>query len=817
MAKASEEIFQQKTDFKEIIFKILKYRYYFVATLFLALVIAFLINKYSDRKYANGTTLLIREEKGNSFMSSAANGMMGGFDLFGGIKNVENELSILRSFSVINEAIQELNLEVSYVMEESLFPLNFGGFKSFKDLYDNSPITVIMDQTHEQAVNLRFYLEPITDSTFKLIAKGVEVVLFDYVTNSPVGSVDSLNLYGVHRFGENIKGKYFDFVVHKNENFSVRNLKGKRLFFYFNNLFNLTVNYQGSLSIGTTTTTSSVVAISLTGTHPKKITDFLNTLTRVYLEKNLEKKNKIAFNTVKFIDSRISEIADSLMFAENKLQFFRTSNQVMNLSFQGEQMYEKMNSLENERALLIIKQQYYDYIKDYFKRNSDVTDLVAPSAMEVQDPVLNELISELLSLNNQRMNYLQMNNAKNLFLKDLEIQINNVKNTILENISYNYDRILISLEDINSRTAKINSQISRLPRTERELVGMERQFKLNDAIYTFLLQKRAEAQIARASNAPDYEIVDQAYYFRAGIISPKSKLNYIIAAFLGLFFPFIFVIVKDFFNNKISEIKDIEHISNYPIIGQVLHNNSKVKAVITEYPKSPLADSFRAIRTNVNFFAQGRDKMVILITSTMSGEGKSFSSINIASVYALLGKKTLLLGFDLRRPALYKEFNLKNDKGITSYLIKNAEIKDIVQHTQIENLDLISAGPVPPNPVELLASDRNKQFMEELKKLYDYIIIDSAPVGAVTDSYLLFNFADVNIFTIRHNFSLKDAVKSNLKNIELKKIPNVSILVNDVKMKKNAYGYAYQSNYYEDNPKKGLLRKSISKKNKQKA
>jgi capsular exopolysaccharide synthesis family protein len=812
MVKAAEEIFQQKTDFKEILFKILRYKYYFAATLFFALLVAFFVNRYSEKKFSNGTTILIREENGRSFMNSAANGMMGDFDIFGGIKNVENELSILRSFSVINQAIQELNLEVTYMLEESMFPLNFGAFKSFTELYDNSPVTVIMDQTHEQPVNLRFYIDPITDSTFKLIARGEDVTLFDYVANQPLGTLDSINIYGVHRFGENIRGKHHEFVIHRNSNFSARAFKERKLFFYFNNLFYLTVNYQGSLGIGTTSATSSVVAISLTGNHPKKITDFLNTLTKVYLEKNLEKKNKIAFNTVKFIDSRISEIADSLNFAENKLQYFRTSNQVMNLSFQGEQMYEKMNSLENERAAIIIRRQYYDYIRDYFRKNSDVTDLVAPSAMEVDDPVLTELITELLSLNNQRMNYLQMNNPKNLFLKDLEIQINNVKNTILENITYNYDRIEISLEDINSRSAKLNSQISRLPRTERELVGMERQFKLNDAIYTFLLQKRAEAQIARASNAPDYEIVDPAYYYRAGVISPKTKLNYIIALFLGLFFPFIFIIVRDFLNTRISEIKDVERISDYPVIGQVLHNTSKVKAIITEFPKSPLADSFRAIRTNINFFAQGREKMIILITSSMSGEGKSFVSINIASVYALLGKKTLLLGFDLRRPALYKEFNLKNEKGITSYLIKNAELKDIIQRTQIENLDLISAGPIPPNPVELLASERNKHFMEEVRNLYDYIIIDSAPIGAVTDSFLLFNFADVNVFTIRHNVSFRDAVKSNLKNIELKNIPNVSILINDVKMKKNAYGYAYQSNYYEEEPKKGILTSRSKKK-----
>jgi capsular exopolysaccharide synthesis family protein len=813
MSKASEEIFQQKTDFKEFIFRLLKYKYYFISTLIVALLIAFLINKYSERKYANGTTILIREDQGNSFMNSGG-GMMSEFDIFGGIQNVENELSILQSFASIHEAVQELNLEVSYMLQENLFPLKFLPFSSYEDLYDSSPIKVIIDQTHPQPVNVRFYIEILNDSTFKLKTQSEDVILYDFVSNKHVGRLDSLNYFGLFRFGEKIKSKHFEFIIHKNEGFSAHKYKNKNLFFYFNDLFFLTLYYQGNLSISTTSATSSVVAITLTGTHPKKITDFLNVLTRVYLEKNLEKKNIIAYNTVKFIDSRIADIADSLKFAENKLQFYRSSNQAMNLSFQGEQLYDRMNTLDNEKAAILVKQQYFDYIKNYFEKNQDVSDLIAPSAMDVQEEVLSNLINELLQLNNQRMNYLQ-NNPKNLFLKDLEVQINNLKKTILENIDYNYQRIEISLDDIDSRMAKLSSQISRLPKTEREVIGMERQTKLNDAIYTFLLEKRAEAQIARASNTADYEVVDEAYYFRAGIISPRTKMNYIIAAFLGLLLPFIYIIVKDFFNNKVNEIKDIEQLTSLPIIGQVLHNNSNVKAIITEYPKSPIADSFRSVRTNLNFFAQGRDKMTILITSSMSGEGKSFASINIASVYALLGKKTLLLGFDLRRPALYKEFNLKNEKGITSYLIKNAEIKDIIQQTQIENLDLIAAGPIPPNPVELIASERNKQFFEEVKKLYDYIIIDSSPIGAVTDSFLLFNFADINIFTIRHNYSLKEAVKSNLKNIELKKITNVSILVNDVKLNKNSYGYAYQSNYYESTEKKGIFQKTKRKKVKQ--
>ncbi len=805
---SSEEIFEQKTDFKDVIVRVLRYKHYFVFTVIFALAVAFVINKYSTLKYSNATTILLASENNDSFMSG--DDVMQGFGLFGGADNVENELSIINSFRVISKAIEELSFEVDYFSEEDLLPLDFLPYKSYHDLYMNSPIHVILDQTHLQPVNIRMYIKVLNDSTFRLTAAEKEVVLYSYITDSPMKVLDSLKIDGVFNFGEEVFSEFYSFTVFKDVRFNKNDFLDKDIFFRFNNLLSLTAQYKGNLSVSTTSTTSSVVVLSLVGTHPEKITDFLNTLTRVYLEQNLEKKNQMAYNTVKFIDSQISDIADSLSIAENKLQHFRSRNQAMNLSFQGQKIYEKVGELENQKAKLIMKQKYYEYIKTYLESNSNVTDLAAPSSGESQDPVLNELIAKMMEYNNERLKYMEIGNEKNLFLKDYEVKITNIKNTILENVDYNVKKLQIALKDIDSRSAKLTSQIARLPRTERELIGMERQFTLNNTIYTFLLQKRAEAQIAQASNAPDYEIIDQASLLRAGIISPKKNINYIIAVFLGLFLPFVFIISRDFMNNKVSDIKEIEAISNLPLVGQVFHNKTRSTAIILDYPKSPLADSFRAIRTNLQFFSKGVDKMIILITSSASGEGKSFVSINLASVYALLGKRVLLLGFDLRRPALYKDFNLLNEKGITSYLIKKASIDAIIQPTQIENLDLIAAGPIPPNPVELIASDEVGVFFEELKKRYDYIIIDSAPIGAVTDSFLLFKYADINVFTIRHNYTYTDALKSNLKNIENKKVENVTLLVNDIKLKKNAYGYSYQEQYYSMDKKKGRLRRMFS-------
>lgn len=800
--RETEEIFHQKTDYKKIILNLLKYKYYFVFFSVTFLIVSYIMGKYTQPEYSNFATILIAEEQKNSFMNSG-DIMSGGFGLFSGIKNVENELSILSSYEVINEVVDRMNLEVSYGIEKDVIPIDIFNYTLDEELYKNSPIQVVFDQTHIQPIWVNFYVQIINDSTYKLECEAEGVSLYNYMIESVVLEIDSLKMNQIHKFGETIQSEFYSFSLHLDKSIRFKLDDGERLFFKLNNLVSLTGSFKGNLSLATKSTTSSVVTISLKGSHRLKITDFLNNLTQIYLEKNLEKKNKKVFSTVQFIDAQISDIADSLSFAENKMQKFRSSNKVMDMSFQGQKLYERMTALEAERAEFIVQQQYYVYIREYFEMNDDVSDMMAPSSYEIKDPLLSKLVGDLLTLNSQRMKYISQENSKNLFMKDLEIQITNLKSTILENIEYNSNRAEILLVEIDSRRTKLNNQIARLPKTERELIGLERQFKLNDEIYTFLLQKRAEAQIARASNAADYEIIEPAYYFRAKLITAQSSMTYIFAIFLGIALPLLVVLIRDFFNNKVTDLAEIENASKFPVIGQVLRNRTKSNVIIRDYPKSPQADSFRAIRTNLQFFSEGAKNMTILVTSSMSGEGKSFCSVNLASVYALLGKKTLLIGFDLRRPALYDDFELENQFGITSYLIRNARIDEIIQKTSIENLDLIAAGPIPPNPVELIASDRTKLLFDELKQKYDYIIIDSAPIGAVTDSLLLFNYADVKMFTVRHNYTQKDALKVNLKSLESKDFGKVAILINDIQMKKNHYGYTYQSNYY-GHEKKGF-------------
>lgn len=800
--KKSEEIFQQKTDYRDLIFKLFRYKHWFVISVVVFMGIAYLFNKFARTQYRNETTLLLKEQDKNSFLTSQD--IMKGFGLFGANQNIENELGILTSFTMINDAINQLNLEVTIYREKYLFGnmFNYGFLKSDEEVYDNPPVKISIDQSNLQPINLPIYFKILNDKEVLIEASGKKVEMYDYLKDEVVFIADSIRFRGIFKFGEEIKGKNYSFMVHLRDQAAITENQNEKMYFVMNNINLLTLQYQKSLSAVTTSKTSSIVIITMSGDNKYKIADFLNVLSNAYLERNLEKKNRIAINTVKFIDSQINEVSDSLNTAESKLQRFRTSNRVMDISFQGQQSIEKMNQLEGERAGLVLQKKYYDYIRDYFDRNRDMSDLVAPSSMNVQDPTLNNLITQLIVLNSERANLLNQGNIKNLKLNSIEVKIADLKKTIQENITSNSATTEIALQDLNNRTARISSEMSRLPSTERQLLGMERTFKLNDAIYTFLLQKRSEAQIARASNTPDYEVIDQARPITTATTFPKRNFNYLIAIMAGLMIPFMVIVLMDFFNMKISSKKEIENLSEFPILGHVFHNDSKNRIVISEAQNSPISESFRSLRTNLQFYARGREKQVLLITSSYSGEGKSFVAQNLASVFAMFGKKTLLIEFDLRRPKLYQDFGLSNKAGMSSALINNAEIKDIVQPTSVQNLDFISAGPIPPNPLELIASEKTEEVIAELKTIYDYIIIDSPPVGVVSDAYLLMKHADVNLYVVRQGYTHKEAFANNIKHMAQKNITHVSIIINDVKAKGMSYDYGYEYTYYaEDNRK----------------
>jgi len=416
-------------------------------------------------------------------------------------------------------------------------------------------------------------------------------------------------------------------------------------------------------------------------------------------------------------------------------------------------------------------------------------------------------MAELISAQAQRSNLIENNQGKNPLVQKLGIQIENVKKTISENISTLSKTTSISIDEMNKRIKKIEAEINRLPATQRQLGTIERKYRLNDAILNYLMEKHAEAKITKASNLPDDLIIEPAKMDGGGPVSPNKKKNYLISLVLGLGVPFGYIFLRTTLNNKIESQDDLEHLTERPVLGKILHNRYKTNNVMFEFPKSNIAESFRALRTNLDFYVRGGQKKVIMITSCLENEGKSFVALNLAMSYAQLGRRTILVDFDLRKPKTYFEKEENSfQEGLSSYMIDKKNLEDVIIKSPHDKLDYIPSGILPPNPVELLALDKTEELITKLKTDYDIVVLDTTPLAQVTDAYLLIDHSEVKLIIARYGQTRKNVFSLVMKDLNQKNISNTCIVLNDNKIYSDQYGYGY--GYYN---KKGFFNKKVKK------
>ncbi|MDZ7846880.1 MAG: GNVR domain-containing protein [Owenweeksia sp.] len=425
-----------------------------------------------------------------------------------------------------------------------------------------------------------------------------------------------------------------------------------------------------------------------------------------YLQLGLETKNEIAQNTLQFISSELVSIEDSLNRVESVLQRFRTENKIVNLSSEGKEVYERLSQLEQQYSLQKTKARYYNYLDTYLSKDREIDAIVAPSAMGVEDPVLIEIIGNLTELYVQRKSMNAGMTNINPRARELDARIESARSVLEESLDNLQESTSIAMEQIEERIDKLERELSRFPKTERELLNIRRKFELNENLYVFLMQKKAETGIALASNTADNRIIDEAIVSETPV-KPKPGRNYAIGLVLGLLLPAGFLFGRDFFDNKVRSKEDVEKVTQVPVVGMIGHSEKASNLVLVEHPKSGLAESFRALRANLNFLEKDDQKIkTIMITSSIGGEGKTFNSINLACALASGKKKTVLVGVDLRKPKIYHDFGLQNKVGVSSYLTGHSSLSEVVQPTKVSHLDMISAGPIPPNPSELILSKK---------------------------------------------------------------------------------------------------------------
>lgn len=756
-------------DIKNYLLKLIAHWYLFIIAIILGFVYNFFDTRFAVNSYSTNSTIILQDDLQNT------QAVVGGLQLFDHRKNYENEFGVLKSYALNRTALEELDFTISYFKNES--------FKSDIDLYKRTPFIVELDTGKYQTNWIQCHLEFVSPDEFilKIESKKIEEKL---------------------SFNEKFESNYLSFTIRKNENQEINyeQLIGDKYYFYKNDFNSLVNSFKNRLNVDLRSPNSSILWLWISGSVPERIVDYINKLIEVYLRQSLEAKNRVVINTIKFIDNQLEGVIDSLDEVEDKLQLFKQNNKILDISKEGEMLFEELDKLQQEKKIIEIKRNFYDYLVKDFNKNGELTTGISPTFLDIQDPILDALLVQYQTLQSEKeiLGYDVKKDIPSLDIINLKLK--SLQKELSEHITNSLRAIEYNMNDISKKIGQIDFKLRQIPSVEREILNIQRRYKLNDNIYTFLLERRTEAGITMASNSPGGKILDVARHENVIKNTPKAGGNRTKIIFICLLIPILIIVIKEFFNNKIIDKSDVEKSTTIPILGSITKNAQKVDIPTHEFPKSPISESFRLLKTNLQFLLVDKNKPVISVNSTISGEGKTFCSTNLAALLAHSKKKTLLIGLDLRKPTAHLPFNHPNVIGLSSYLIGLYNLDDILFETHVRNLTLIPSGPVPPNPAELIESEKMLELIEILKKQFDYIIIDTPPVAHVTDAVLIARFCDANIFVLRQNYSSKNVVNVVEELHVNKKMNNMGIIINDVNPSviyglKYGYGFTYGYNY----------------------
>jgi len=752
-------------DFKRVLARAIRFWYVIVLSLAVSLTIAFYKTRYSERVYPVSASIVIRETQ-----ETGGAELLFKNSLIDPYRNYLNEPYIIKSYPLIEKVIRDLNFDVAFVKE---------GYFMTTDAYSYMPVKAR-------------WCNPQAGKTGLLIFKLKNERQYSLELNKDEGNETLFTL------GDSIEFEGFSLCITK---VSGRNLKSFLEIPFkleIKDVHSLAGEYISKLNVEWAEEGSGVINLSINGTNPEKEIDFLKGLIGSHGQLDLDKKNETAQRTISFIRSQLLGIKDSLRTVEFQLERFGNSSRIKDMSSDAQRLFAKVEGLELQQSELMIRKNYYEYLDEYLSKNeSNLDQIILPSSVGLTDPVITSLLSRIIDLQLEMKLYLTVEKGSNPLVTSKMEQIRELKRDVKEALNTLRSTDKIKGDFLNKQFQTIEKQLSLLPASERQLIAVQRNYSLLENLYVFLMQKLSEASISEASNTSDIIPVNPP--MKGSIISPKPIQNYAIGAFIGLIIPALIFILFELINNKVQSKEDIDKVTSIPFIGGVGHNASTSNLTVKEKPKSGLAESFRALRSNLNFFTGNQAKKVFMVSSSISGEGKTFTTINLATVFAMSGKKTLIVGADMRRPKIFQDFNRSNDNGLSTYLSGISTFDQVVQNTEIENLFLVSGGPVPPNPSELLLTNKFEEFVKKALEFYDFVLIDTPPLALVTDAFVMSKFVDHTVFVMRQNYSPKEFVHSIDEYYQSGKIRNISILLNDIYKSGLGYGYgqsyAYQYGY----------------------
>lgn len=776
---------EEGIDFQAILMMFLMHWKWFVASVFVCLTLAFVYLRYTTPVYKITAKIMIKDTKKGGYTSEmVALEDLGFLSSTGGI---DNEIEVLKSKSLVKDVVMDLKLYTTYFEQ---------GRIGKHELYKTSPISVDLEHGKVADLNRSFSLEiaiskdsvynilcETTDANNEKIEIKTETKTLPYLLETPNGNL----------------------IISRNTLSPLTT--GKTLLVYVASPLKVAKSYLASTTIEPTSKTTSVAVISLTNTNRRRGEDFLNKLIEKYNEDANEDKNQVAKKTEAFIGERIILVGKDLDATESDLQEFKVKSGLVNLTTDAELALQESSAYEKKLVDINTQLRLVEMLSEHVFNPENKFE-VLPANIGLTDASLTQAINayntQVLERNRLLRTASESNPAVVSVTTIAEGMLDNVK-TAVTNLQKG---LAISKRDIEREAGRFSSRISSAPTQERQLAGIMRQQEIKSGLYLMLLQKREENSIALAATADNAKIIDDALAEDAPV-APKRSMIWLVAFVAGLAIPFAIIYLLNLLNYKISTRADVEKLTNMSVLGEVPRAAALEKgerAVVVQKDKNDLmAETFRAIRTNLNFILADSDKKIVLFTSTTSGEGKTFVSSNLAVSIALLGKKVLLCGLDIRKPRLVDLFKLSDKKrGITTYLAGDANDKDLL-FSQImpsgvnDNLDLLPAGIIPPNPAELLAKENLDKAFEFLSEEYDYIIIDSAPVGLVADTLLVGRVASASIYVCRACYTPKGDFEFINELKQDNKLPAMSLVINDVDLEKGTYygasKYGYSKRY----------------------
>ncbi|WP_456313298.1 GumC family protein [Pseudomonas shirazensis] len=761
---------------------------WFLLSVVICLVAAFLYLRYATPIYQATTAILVKDEKKGGMLSelSAFSDLgIGG----GSVNNVDNEIEILKSRTIVESTVKRLNLNINLIAEGNVVD---------RDIYKDASISVnFINKTDlfNDAKSIIIY-NSLTNSTFEL-------------TNEVDFKNIILSAKKVFSYGEKIPTSLGTLVINKSNNIIGNTAPYYKLIrISINPIESVAESYKSRISVDPISKTSSVVNISISDPVQKRAEVFLDNMIQIYNQDAAQDKNFISENTSQFIAGRLALIAKELDGVEQDVESFKKTNRLTDIESEAKLFIEGSNEYDRKGVETEIQLNVVSSLLDYIKKSTN-SDLL-PTNLITENGDTGGLITSYNQMVLDRNRILKSATTENPSVIKLDQQISSLKSNMTASLKRMQSNLQIQNRDIQSQENLLNSKIGKIPVQERQFRVIARQQKVKEELYLYLLQKREETAISLAATEPNARVIDVA---KAGKfpVSPKTKIIYLGGILIGLLIPFGFIYMDDLLDTKIKSKLDLEGKTQIPFIGDIPTSNDSGELIKSE-SRTSSAEAIRIVRTNLEFMLnkvpEGTAK-TLFVTSTFSSEGKTFISVNLAATFALSGRRVLLIGMDIRNPKFAEYIDVPS-LGLTNYLSSSENnIQDyIVKHPGYENFYILPSGIVPPNPAELLMSKKVDQLFEVLKKEYDYIIVDTAPVSLVTDTLLVAKNADTFVFVMRANVLEKRMLSIANTFHRERKLPNMCILLNDTDSTKG-YGYGY--GYGNEETKKPWFKKRFSK------